>query len=141
MFDSRISTLLSLLLLTGVGLASPEPGEAQERSAWLAVRQCKIKPTEGRALREAFREFGEYARANPGEDIPGQVYGSFRQRVWGDANFTTVYEVDSVAEYDGWVRRRLARMESDERWGELWRAWTEHLVPQSCQVSFHQRWP
>ena len=141
MFDSRIPTLLSLFLLTGVSLAIPEPGEAQEPSAWLAVRQCKIKPTEGAALREAFREFVEYARANPGEDIPGEVYGSFRQRVWGDANFTTVYEVASVAEYDGLVRGRFARIQSDKRWGELWRAWNEHLVPQSCQTSFHQRWP
>ena len=73
--------------------------------------------------------------------LPGNVYGSFRQRVWGDARFTTIYEVASLTEYDEMVRARGEVLANDERWRELWRGWNSLLVPQSCQVSFHQRWP
>jgi hypothetical protein len=114
--------------------------EAQEPAAMLAVRQCDIPPGEGPALRAAFREFVEYATANT-PDLPGNVYGSFRQRVWGDAHFTTIYEVASLAEYEEMVQARGQVMANDQRWRELWREWNSHLEPQSCQVSFHQRWP
>ncbi len=114
--------------------------EAQAPAAMLAVRQCDITPTEGPALRAAFAEFVEYATANPA-GLPGTVYGSFRQRVWGDAHFTTLFEVANLAEWDEGQRGRRQLMRNDARWGELWFAWNSHLVPQSCQVSFHQRWP
>ena len=131
-----------VLCLLAVGLAA-SPAYTQETDGpapWLAVRQCLITPTEGADLRAAFREFVEYATANT-PDLPGNVYGSFRQRVWGDAHFTTVYEVASVAEYDDLVRARNQVIRDDPRWRELWRGWNSHLVPQSCQTSFHQRWP
>ena len=121
-------------LLTA-GVAQAQPG-----SPWLAARQCLIEPTEGPELREAFGEFVEYAQSNT-PDLPGEVYGSFRQRVWGAAHFTTVFEVASVAEYDELVRARNELIQSDQTWGNLWRAWNSHLVPQSCQTAFHQRWP
>ena len=126
-------------LVVAVALA-PQVTEAQERSAMLAVRQCDITPTEGPALRAAFTEFVEYAVANTPE-LPGNVYGSFRQRVWGGAHFTTVFEVASLSEWDERDRGRRQVMANDARWRELWRAWNSHLVPQSCQLSFHQRWP
>jgi len=116
------------------------PVQAQAPAAMLAVRQCDIIPTEGPALRAAFREFVEYATANT-PDLPGNVYGSFRQRVWGAAHFTTIYEVASLSEYDEMVEARGQVMQNDPRWRELWQAWNSHLVPQSCEVSFHQRWP
>jgi len=118
----------------------PAPVHSQAPAAMLAVRQCDIIPTEGPALRAAFSEFVEYATANT-PDLPGNVYGSFRQRVWGAAHFTTIYEVASLAEYDEMVQARGQVMQNDSRWRELWQAWNSHLVPQSCEVSFHQRWP
>ncbi len=113
---------------------------AQEPAPWLAARQCEIKPTEGPALRAALREFIDYVVANP-MPLPGSVLGAYRQRVWGDPSFTVVYEVESIAEW--WARdsgnRELNRQ--DERRGELWAAIFSHTVPDSCQTSFHQRWP
>ncbi len=131
---------IGLIPLVVALVLTPTAAEAQEASAWLAARQCDVKPTEGGALSEAFTEFVEYAIANT-PDLPGNVYGSFRQRVWGDAHFTSIYEVANVAEYDDRVRARNQQIANDDRWAELWRAWNSHLVPQSCQVSFHQRWP
>ena len=120
-----------------------EAAEAQdEPAAWLAVRQCEVKPTESGAMRTAFAEFVEHAVANPADtDTPGSVYGAFRQRVWGDAHFTIIYEVASWGEYDDRNRARFQRMRDDDRFAELWQAWNSHLVPGSCQTSFHQRWP
>ncbi len=113
---------------------------AQEPAPWLAVRQCEIKPTEGPALRAALREFIDYVVANP-MPLPGSVLGAYRQRVWGDPSFTTVYQVENIAEW--WARssgnRELNRQ--DERRGELYGAIFSHTVPQSCQTSFQQRWP
>ncbi len=121
-------------------ILAPQTAQAQEPAAMLAVRQCDIPPGEGPALRAAFSEFVEYAVANTPE-LPGAVYGSFRQRVWGDAHFTTIYEVANVAEWDDRERGRRQVMANDARWAELWGAWYSHLERQSCQVSFHQRWP
>ncbi len=129
-------TLGALALLA----VSATPVQAQAPSAMLAVRQCDITPTEGPALRAAFSEFVEYATANT-PDLPGNVYGSFRQQFWGGAHFTTIYEVASLAEYEEMVQARGRVMQNDPRWRELWRAWNSHLVPQSCEVTFHQRWP
>ena len=131
---------IGLIALVVVVVLAPQAVEAQEAAAMLAVRQCDIKPTEGRALRAAFEEFLEYARENT-PDLPGSVYGSFRQRVWGGAHFTTIFEVANLAEWDERSRGRRQVMANDARWRELWQAWFSHLVPQSCQVSFHQRWP
>ena len=131
---------IGLIALVVAVVLAPQAIEAQGPAAMLAVRQCDITPREGPALRAAFAEFVEYANANT-QDLPGNVYGSFRQRVWGDAHFTTIYEVANLAEYDALVRGRNQVMRNDARWRELWQAWNSHFVPQSCQVSFHQRWP
>jgi hypothetical protein len=134
------TTAMGVVALAVTLVLSPSAIEAQAASAWLAVRQCDVEPGEGLAMSEAFTEFVEYAVENT-PDLPGNVYGSFRQRVWGDAHFTTLYEVASIAEYDEMVRARFEVMANDSRWQELWRGWNSHLVPQSCQTSFHQRWP
>ena len=140
----RMMYLLRVQLapLLAIGLLSTLPTVvwAQEASAMLAVRQCDITPTEGGALNAAFAEYVEYAGANMPE-MPGTVYGAFRQRVWGAAHFTTIFEVANVAEYDEMARARRQARADDGRLQELWQAWNSHLVPQSCQVSFHQRWP
>ena len=127
-----------IVLFAGTSFAQ----ENQEPAAWLAARQCKITPTEGPQLRAALQEFVDHARANPPSvELPGTVYGNFRQRVWGDANWTTVYEVASIAAYDQFVRARGEWFRQDEKAGELYRAIFSHTVSQSCQTAFHQRWP
>ena len=128
------------LLAAGALSSLPNVISAQEPSPFLAVNQCLIKPGEGQALQAAFAEYVEYALENMPE-TPGNVYGAFRQRVWGPAHFTTVFEVANVAEYDNMARARRRARADDARLQELWQAWNSHLVPQSCQVSFHQRWP
>ena len=93
-------------------------------------------------MRAAFEEFVAYAVANPpASDTPGGVYGAFRQRVWGDANFTIVYELANWGDYEDRLQARFQRMRDDEQFRELWQAWSSHLVSDSCEVSFHQRWP
>jgi hypothetical protein len=134
------SSILKIGVLVLMAALTADAVEAQEPAAMLAVRQCDIPPRGGPALREAFREFVEYATANT-PDLPGNVYGSYRQQVWGDAHFTTIYEVANLAEYDEMVRARRELMANDETWRDLWRGWNSLLVPQSCQVSFHARWP
>jgi hypothetical protein len=130
----KVGALVAMAALTAEAVAAQEP------AAMLAVRQCDIPPGQGPALRAAYREFVEYATVNT-PDLPGNVYGSLRQRVWGDAHFTTIYEVANLAEYDEMVRARGQVMANDETWRDLWRGWNSLLKPQSCQVSFHQRWP
>ncbi len=131
---------IGLIPLVLALVLTPTGAEAQERSAWLAARQCEVKVEESQALNEAFTEFVEYAIANPA-GLPGAVYGSFRQRVWGGAHFTTLYEVASIGEWEERQRGRRQLMANDARWGQLWQALTSHLVPGSCETSFHQRWP
>ena len=136
-----IRNTLMIIAFAMMFVLTAEAAEAQdEPAAWLAVRQCEVKPTESGVMRTAFAEFVEYAVANT-PDLPGNVYGSFRQRVWGDAHFTTIYEVANIGEYFDLTRGRRQVMADDARWRELWQAWNSHLVPQSCDVSFHQRWP
>ena len=112
----------------------------QEPAPWLAVQGCSIKPTEGAALRVALQEFIDYIVANP-VDLPGNVYGAFRQRVNDTANFTLVVEVESIAEWSNWQSARFEANRNDEKRMVLYQAYRSHFVPQSCNWSFHQRWP
>ena len=113
---------------------------AQEPAPWLAVQNCAIKPTEGADLRAALQEFIDYISANP-VTLPGNVYGAFRQRVNDTANYSLAVEVQSVAEWGAWQSARLEANRSDQRRGALYGNVLSHFVPQSCNWSFHQRWP
>ncbi len=119
------------------------PVFAQEApAAWNVVRQCQVAPGEGGDLRAALQAFVDYIADNPPPaNMPGSVHGNFRQRVWGEANWATVYEVENIAAYDDFVRARREWFQQDQRAGELYGAMFSHVVPQSCQTSFHQRWP
>ncbi len=131
--------MLSLVLVVGfAGVSSAQ--DAQEPSAWVAAQTCSIKPTEGAALRAALREFIDYIVANP-VDLPGNVYGAFRQRVNDTANFSLVVEVESIAEWSAWQSARFEANRNDEKRGALYQAYRAHIVPQSCNWSVHQRGP
>ncbi len=130
------SVILSLALVVGVvGVTS-----AQEPAPWLAVETCAIAPTEGRAARAALQEYVNYIIANPANLPAASVYGVFRQRVNDVANVSFVVEVESVAEWSAFDAAGREARRSDERRGALYRAYLSHLVPQSCNWSFHQRW-
>ena len=130
------SLILSLALLLGVvGVTS-----AQEPAPWLAVRTCAITPTEGPAARAALGEYLDYARAHP-IGAPGTVYGIIRQRVNDLASIRILVEVESVAEWSVWNTAQREARQNDARRQTLFQAYFSHLVPQSCNWSFHQRWP
>ena len=130
------SLVLSLALVVGVvGVAN-----AQDPAA-LAVQSCAIAPTEGPAARTALQEFVDYITANPIDLPAANVYGVYRQRVNDTANIRLIVEVESVAAWGTWNSARREANRSDERRGALWQAFQSHLVPQSCNWSFHQRWP
>ena len=123
---------------TQSGVSSAQ--EAREPSAWVAVETCAIKPMEGPALRAALREYIEYAVAHP-FDRPGRVYGAFRQRVTDTANFGVVLEVESIADWEAGQAALREVLRNDEQRRTLRQAYRSHFVPQSCEWTFHQRWP
>ena len=131
--------MLSLVLVVGVaGVSSAQ--EMQEPSAWVAVETCAIKPMEGAALRTSLREYIDYAVAHP-LDLPGRVYGGFRQRVTDTANYGFVLEVESIADWEANRRGLREALRNDEQRRTLFQALRSHFVPQSCEWTFHQRWP
>ncbi len=123
---------------TQSGVSSTQ--DAQEPSAWVAVETCTIKPMEGPALRAALREYVEYAVAHP-FDAPGRVYGGFRQRVMDTANFGVVLEIESIADWEAGRAALFEALRNDEQRRTLRQAYRSHFVPQSCEWTFHQRWP
>ena len=130
------SVILSLALVVGVvGVAS-----AQEPASWLAVESCAIAPTEGRAARAALQEYVDYIIANPANLPAASVYGVFRQRVNNVANVRLLVEVESIAAWEAWAAAVRETRRNDERRRTLFFAYRSHLVPQSCDWSFHQRW-
>ncbi len=132
--------LLLVLVMLGSTLALGLAQEAQEPASWLAVQQCAIKPTEGQALRAALREYVDYLAAHP-QDFRRGVLGAYKQRVNNTENFTIVLEVASIAE---WATSQTAFREAlakDATRNELRQKYRSHLVPQSCNWSFHQPWP
>ena len=132
------SVILSLALVVGVvGVTS-----AQEPAPWLAVESCLVKPGEGLALRAALREFIDYIIANPVANFPpANVYGGFFQRVNGPRTRSLVVEVESIAAWDAWNTAGREARRNDARRQELYRAYRSLYVPQSCEWSFHQRFP
>ncbi len=131
------SVILSLALVVGVvGVTS-----AQEPAPWLAVQSCLVKPGEGPALRAALREFIDYVVASDADLPPANVYGGFFQRVNGPRTRSLVVEVESIAAWDAWDTAGREARRNDPRRQELYRAYRSHYVPQSCEWSFHQRFP
>ncbi len=113
---------------------------AQEPARLNVVQACKVKPGETGQLVAAFREFVEYAVENtPERPGGGSVYGSFIQLYNSGQDFATVYEMPSAGAYEEFTAARRQRIQTDARWGELWRAWRAHFVPQSCVTTFHRR--
>ncbi len=113
---------------------------AQEPAALNVVQACKVKPGETAQLVAALREFVEYAVENtPERPGGGTVYGSFIQQYTGGQDFLTVYEMPNAGAYEQFTAARRQLIQDDARWGELWRAWRAHFVPQSCVTTFHRR--
>lgn len=124
---------------------------AQEPARLNVVQACKVKPGETGQLVAAFREFVEYAVENTpdligvdgtaaaGRPGGGSVYGSFIQLYNSGQDFATVYEMPTAGAYEEFTAARRELIRSNARWGELWRAWRAHFVPQSCVTTFHRR--
>ena len=72
---------------------------------------------------------------------PGRVYGAFRQRVKDTANFGVVLEVESIADWEAGQAALREVLRNDEQRRTLRHAYRSHFVPQSCEWTFHQRWP
>ena len=127
---------VAVVVVAGVGWAQQAPAPMP----WLAVETCSVIPTEGQALRAALREYVDYITANPVE-LPGRVLGGYRQRVTEVANFHFILEVEGIAQWTEFQAALRAALRSDEERRTLRQAFRSHFVPQSCEWSFHQRWP
>ncbi len=113
---------------------------AQEPSSALAVERCNIQPGEAADSREAFEALVDHIGANP-QDLPGTVYGVFREVLEPNSMVTFILEVNSLGELEDFIVARIEANRSDERRGELFRAWRSHLDAESCDWSFHLRLP
>ena len=113
---------------------------AQEPSSALAVERCNIRPGEAADSREAFEALVDHIGANP-QDLPGTVYGVFREVLEPNSMVTFILEVNSLGELEDFIVARIEANNSDERRGELFRAWRSHLDAESCDWSFHLRLP
>ncbi len=91
-------------------------------------------------MSQALQELVEHIRANP-QDLPGNVYGVFREVAAPDEIVSFVLEVESLGEFEDFILARVEANRSDEQRGTLFRAWRSHLDLSSCSWSFHLRIP
>lgn len=131
-----LALTVAVMVVAGVGSAQQGP----EPMPWLAVETCSVTPMEGPALRVALREYIDHITANP-VGLPGRVLGGYRQRVTDVANYHFILEVESIAQWEEFQTALFAALRSDEERRTLRRAFRSHFVPQSCEWTFHQRWP
>ena len=131
------SVILGLVMITAFAGASfaQEPPRVR-----LAVENCKVNPGESPAMSQALQELVEHIRANP-QELPGNVYGVFREVAAPDEIVSFVLEVESLGEFEDFILARVEANRSDEQRGTLFRAWRSHLDLSSCSWSFHLRIP
>ena len=89
-------------------------------------------------MSRALKELAAYVRANP-VDLPGKVYGVFREVAAPGDTLSFVLEVEGMGEFEDFILAREAANNSDERRGTLFRAWRSHLDAESCNWSFQVR--
>ena len=110
----------------------------EQQRATLAVETCNVKPGGVSEMSQALKEMAAYVRANP-VDLPGNVYGVFREVAAPGDILIFVLEVKSMGEFEDYILAREAANNSDERRGTLFRAWRSHLDAESCNWSFQVR--
>ena len=114
---------------------------AQEPAPMVAVESCTVRPGEGAdEAGQALQALVDHLTANP-QDLPGTVYGVFREILAPGTTISFSLEVEDLAEFEDFILARIEANNSDERRGELFRAWRSHLDGASCDWSFHLRMP
>ena len=101
----------------------------------LAVENCSLKSGHGQEYARATQALVDYLSSSS-EDLPGNVYGAFREVAAGErASF--VLEVEDLGEFETFILARISANESDQQRGTLFRAIRSHLEESSCDWSFH----
>ncbi len=113
---------------------------AQEPAPMLAVESCTINSGETAEATEALQALVDYLTANP-QDLPGSVYGVFREVAAAGNTMSFALEVDTLGEFQEFILARIEANNSSEQRGDLFRAWRSHLDVRSCDWSFHLRIP
>ena len=123
------------IFLTGLFLFSMMAG-VSEGQVKLAVENCELKPGQGPAYARATQDLVEYLRAGT-EDLPGNVYGAFREVAAAGERVSFVLEVEDLGEFEEFILARIAANQADEQRGALFRAVRSHLDERTCDWSFH----
>ncbi len=123
---------MMIIMFTGMSFAQEPP------RVRLAVENCNVKPGEGQAWDQALQALVEHINANP-QDLPGNIYGVFREVAAPGNNVSFALEVEGLGEFEDFILARIEANNSDERRGTLFRAWRSHLDEASCSWSFHLR--
>ncbi len=129
-------------VILGFGLVVVIGGTAfaQEPAPMLAVESCTVRSGEGAEAGQALQALVDYLTVNP-QDLPGSVYGVFRE-ILAEGNIVSfVLEVEDLAEFEDFILARIEANNSSKQRGDLFRAWRSHLDVRSCDWSFHLRIP
>ena len=120
-----------MVLFTGTSFAQAPP-------PMLAVERCTINPGEGQEAGQALRALGAHVTSSS-EQLPGTLYGVFREILEPESYVTFILEVEGLGEFQEFIQARGRANNSDERRGTLFRAWRSHLNAESCNWSFQLR--
>ena len=107
-----------------------------ESQVKLAVENCGLTPGHGQEYARATQALVDYLSTRS-EDLPGNVYGAFREVAAAGERVSFVLEVEDLGEFEEFILARIAANEADQRRGTLFRAIRSHLEESSCDWSFH----
>ena len=116
---------MRIICFGGLFLISVMAGTS-EGQVKLAVETCSLKSGHGQEYARATQALVDYLSSSS-EDLPGNVYGAFREVAAAGERVSFVFEVENLGEFEAFILARIAANESDQQRGTLFRAIRSHL--------------